>query len=77
MGEAFVNASTPADGVVVLAFNRPAKRNALSQGLIDELLAKLHDASKDDGVRAIILTGSSSFFCGGSSAMSRMPPGIC
>jgi enoyl-CoA hydratase len=64
MSEAFVTTATPAEGVVVFAFNRPTKRNALSQGLINELLEKLETASKDDQVRVIILTGSNSFFCG-------------
>jgi enoyl-CoA hydratase len=59
-----VTASTPAEGVRVLAFNRPSKRNALSQELISEFLTKLSEASSDETVRAVIVTGSSSFFCG-------------
>jgi hypothetical protein len=59
-----VLASTPADGVRVLALNRPSKRNALSQELITVFLEQLNTASRDDGVRVIVITGSSSFFCG-------------
>ena len=57
-------ASQPANGVKVLSLNRPAKRNALSQELIGELLRELASASADDSVKAIIITGSTSFFCG-------------
>ena len=59
-----MTASTPVEGVCVLAFNRPAKRNALSQELIREFLQKLSAASLDDNVRSIVVTGSSTFFCG-------------
>lgn len=44
--------------VAILTFNRPEKLNALSYGLIDQLMRHL-DAIEDDGsVRAIILTGA-------------------
>ncbi|EGY16546.1 enoyl-CoA hydratase/isomerase family protein [Verticillium dahliae VdLs.17] len=66
MTPAVVLASTPADGVRVLALNRPSKRNALSQELIDVFLGHLRAASADDSVRVIIVTGSSSFFCAGA-----------
>lgn len=59
-----VIASTPVDGVRVLAFNRPTKRNALSQQLITMFLEQLQEASRDRGVRVIVVTGSKSFFCG-------------
>jgi enoyl-CoA hydratase len=64
MDEQLVLASTPAGGVRVLALNRPSKRNALSQELITVFLEQLNTASRDDGVRVIVITGSSSFFCG-------------
>ncbi|KEY71725.1 hypothetical protein S7711_02952 [Stachybotrys chartarum IBT 7711] len=66
MTEPLVVSSTPADGVRVLALNRPTKRNALSQALIGDLLRELAVASKDNAVRAIIITGSNSFFCAGA-----------
>ncbi|KPA38126.1 enoyl- hydratase [Fusarium langsethiae] len=64
--------STPADGVRVLALNRPSKRNALSQELITVFLEQLKAASRDDGVRVIVITGSSTFFCGMNSL--HLPP---
>lgn len=64
--ESLVIASTPAEGVRVLTFNRPSKRNALSQDLIGQLLDNLDKASKDDAVRVVVLTGGNSFFCAGA-----------
>ncbi|RSL94088.1 hypothetical protein CDV31_014447 [Fusarium ambrosium] len=66
MSDELVIASTPVDGVRVLAFNRPTKRNALSQQLITVFLEQLQEASRDRGVRVIVVTGSKSFFCAGA-----------
>lgn len=64
MSETLVTATTPVEGVRVLAFNRPGKRNALSQQLIGEFLEKIAAAESDKEVRVIVVTGSTSFFCG-------------
>ncbi|KAG9253484.1 ClpP/crotonase-like domain-containing protein [Emericellopsis atlantica] len=66
MADALVTVSTPSDGVRVLAFNRPTKRNALSQDLIDQLLQGLTTAANDSLVRVIVVTGSSTFFSAGA-----------
>ncbi|KPM43746.1 hypothetical protein AK830_g2756 [Neonectria ditissima] len=66
MTDELVLATTPAEGVRVLAFNRPAKRNALSQELIAVFLQHLLAASRDKAVRVVILTGSSTFFSAGA-----------
>ncbi|KAH7174341.1 ClpP/crotonase-like domain-containing protein [Fusarium flagelliforme] len=66
MTDQLILPSTPAAGVRVLALNRPSKRNALSQDLITVFLEHLHSASKDDGVRVIVITGSTTFFCAGA-----------
>lgn len=59
-----VLSGTPSPGVLVLQLNRPDKRNALSQSLINQLLGKLRDASVDETVKAVVVTGSATFFCG-------------
>jgi 1,4-dihydroxy-2-naphthoyl-CoA synthase len=59
-----IAASTHADKVRVLAFNRPGKRNALSQALIDKFLSELAIASRDARIGAIVVTGGKSFFSG-------------
>lgn len=53
------------DGVGVLTLDRAAKRNALSRALRHELVGRLADLEKDDGVRAVILTGDGPAFCAG------------
>ncbi|KAL2872403.1 enoyl-CoA hydratase/isomerase family protein [Aspergillus lucknowensis] len=59
-------ASAPRPGVRVLALNRPSKRNALSQELIDELLLQLRVAADDNGAQCVVITGSESFFSAGA-----------
>ena len=52
--------------VLVARLNRPEARNALSPGLIREIGAALNDAETDDGVRAVVLTGTGDrAFCAG------------
>jgi enoyl-CoA hydratase len=52
-------------GVAVVELNRPKKRNALSQALIDELTAALSQLDRSPTVRVIVLSGAeASPFCG-------------
>ena len=53
------------EGVALLTLDRPAKRNALSRALREELVARLDDLAKDDRVSAVILTGAGPVFCAG------------
>ena len=59
-----VESSNPVAGVLVLTFNRPEKRNALSKQLIAEFLAELTKASADPTVRVVVITGKGTFFSG-------------
>ncbi|QFG21897.1 enoyl-CoA hydratase/isomerase family protein [Actinomadura sp. WMMB 499] len=53
--------------VARITLNRPDARNALSDQLIDELLAAFERAKRDDGVRVIVLTGAGDrAFCAGA-----------
>ncbi|OAQ95376.1 crotonase, core [Purpureocillium lilacinum] len=61
-----VQATSPVDGVRLLALNRSSKRNALSGQLIAEFLGALSTASTDPGVKAIVITGNGPFFCAGA-----------
>jgi enoyl-CoA hydratase len=54
-----------ADGIAVLTLNRPEKRNALSRALREEIVARLDELAKSDGVRAVVLTGAGTVFCAG------------
>jgi enoyl-CoA hydratase len=44
--------------VAILTINRPDKLNALSQSVRDETLAHLQTIEKDEGVGAVVVTGS-------------------
>ncbi len=51
-------------GTIIL--NRPAKRNALTRQMIDDLRQALDDFYQERRVRAVILTGAGSAFCSGA-----------
>ena len=51
--------------VVTLTLNRPSARNALSQELIDVLLAELNAIAVDATVHAVVLAGAGPAFCAG------------
>jgi enoyl-CoA hydratase/carnithine racemase len=53
------------DGVLRLALNRPAARNALSMALMEELIGALGEAGHDRRVRVVILAGAGPAFCAG------------
>jgi enoyl-CoA hydratase/carnithine racemase len=51
--------------VAVIAFNRPAVRNAVNETLRTELIAALGRVADDDAIRAVVLTGNGPAFCAG------------
>jgi enoyl-CoA hydratase/carnithine racemase len=53
------------DSYVTLTLNRPEKRNALNQPLIDALNRALAEVEHDKSVRALVLRGNGSSFCAG------------
>jgi methylglutaconyl-CoA hydratase len=58
-------------GVRTLTLDSPDNRNALSAQLLDELDRALRDATSDEGVRAIVLTGAGTVFCSGADLAER------
>jgi enoyl-CoA hydratase len=46
------------DGVATIALDQPETRNALSDALLDDLLAAFVAARDDDGVRCVVLTST-------------------
>lgn len=50
-------------GTIIL--NRPAKRNALTRTLLNDLIQAFDDLHQERKVRAVILTGAGSAFCAG------------
>lgn len=54
------------DRVAVVTLNRPGKLNALSYGMVDRLQGLLGEIASDDGVHAVVLTGSGRAFSAGA-----------
>jgi len=55
-----------------LTLNRPEFRNAYSESLKDALIVALRDASLDDAVRVLIVTGAGSAFCAGGDLQAMV-----
>lgn len=58
-------------GVVVATLNRPARRNALTLSLFDELGALFEEVDADPEVGAVVLTGADATFCSGADLATR------
>lgn len=52
-------------GVQKIALNRPHRLNAIVPDLLDDLVAALTAADRDDRVKAVVLTGEGRAFCSG------------
>lgn len=59
-------------GVCYLTLNRPERRNALSEGLLDELLQALKTISDSREIRCVVLAAKGPVFCSGHD-LSEMP----
>jgi 2-(1,2-epoxy-1,2-dihydrophenyl)acetyl-CoA isomerase len=53
-------------GVLTITLNQPARFNALSGAMLQELGAALRAAERDAAVRVIVLTGAGKAFCSGA-----------
>ena len=65
--------------VAYIALNRPDKFNAFNRAMALELQHRLDDASGDETVRAIYLTGMGKAFCAGQDLgelQGENPPGF-
>jgi enoyl-CoA hydratase/carnithine racemase len=62
--------------VAVVTLARPEKRNALSLGLMRELMAALREAGADASVRAVILAAEGKVFSSGHDLSEMMGRGI-
>jgi len=54
-----------ARGVITLTLNRPQAFNALSEAMLDALLAALRRAGADRGARAVVMAAGGRAFCAG------------
>lgn len=53
------------DGIATITLNRPDSYNALNDEITFELQDALKQASKDDNIRVLVLTGAGKAFCSG------------
>ena len=61
------------DGVRILRLNRPQKRNALSGELVAALVQAFHDATRENDVRVVGITGEGGAFCSGADLSGGNP----
>ncbi|MGD0141594.1 MAG: crotonase/enoyl-CoA hydratase family protein [Rhizomicrobium sp.] len=54
------------DGILTITLNRPEKLNAFTVTMMREMIDAFDRASKDDAVRAIVVTGAGRAFCAGA-----------
>src|SRR5687768_8797172 len=52
--------------VALVTLNRPEKRNALNDALVEGLKRALRDADADESVRAVLVNGAGADFCSGA-----------
>lgn len=52
-------------GIATLTFNRPDKRNAISDDMRSEFIDALEHVAADKAIRALVLTGAGKGFCAG------------
>jgi len=53
------------DGRAYITIDRPAKRNALTFEMLDEIVRRIDEAEQDDAVKVIVLSGRGDDFCAG------------
>jgi 2-(1,2-epoxy-1,2-dihydrophenyl)acetyl-CoA isomerase len=58
-------------GVLILTLNRPARLNALTEELHEQLQLAVAAASRDAGIGAVVLTGAGRAFCSGGDLVGR------
>lgn len=53
------------NGVLHITLNRPQKRNAMNDRLVDEMMTVFTDIENDRSIRAVVLRGAQGNFCAG------------
>ena len=57
--------------IVVIALNRPEKRNPITEEMLSEFEQIVTSLRDDPGSRAVILTGTGNSFCAGAELWRR------
>lgn len=71
-----VVASRPAAGILLLRLNRPAKLNALSKPMLEELADQLGAVEADSQTACVILTGTGRAFSAGADITDMLERGL-
>lgn len=64
-GMAEIELSRPREGITQITLNRPAKLNAMTSELVEQLHDTFTDISRDRETRVVVLTGAGRGFCAG------------
>lgn len=75
MSEPDVVTLTVSNHVATITLNRPERRNALNWAAYDALKSHVDNASRDDEIRCIIITGADPAFCSGDDVSEIMGAG--
>ena len=62
------------EGILRLTLNRPEKRNAINDTMMEELIDAVDAAGRDEAVRVIVIAGAGENFCGGADIVARNAP---
>uniref|UniRef100_A0A1A7WR13 Enoyl-CoA delta isomerase 2 n=1 Tax=Iconisemion striatum TaxID=60296 RepID=A0A1A7WR13_9TELE len=67
---------TMEDNITTITMNRPAKKNAITTEMYNEIIAALEQAAKDDSA-ITVFTGAGDFYCSGNdlTSFTRIPEG--
>ena len=62
------------NSIFTITLNRPEKRNALNDSLINSIKEALREADKNDSIRAVLIRGAGKDFCSGAdlSALQKI-----
>jgi 2-(1,2-epoxy-1,2-dihydrophenyl)acetyl-CoA isomerase len=60
-----------AGGVLCLHLDKPAKRNALDDDMVEALIDRIDAAGRDESVRCILITAEGDHFCSGFDIVGR------
>lgn len=53
-------------GIIVIRYNKPKKKNALDLNMYRRVIAILQEASTDDNINVVVLTGTGDFYSSGN-----------
>ena len=63
-------------GVGVLTLDDPERRNALSQVMVDEIVAAVDELEADADIGALVVTGAPPAFCSGADVTALTQLGL-